>query len=120
MDLLIRLIEFLIFVFLQSLFINGWNESFKGGCVKNIDGTTRCDGMIFYKLKPSFFEKHKGKWWTLPLWGCVKCESSVIGCLTFFSFVLPVYGFEWVEIPIFVCDVFILVPLNWFVNKKFL
>jgi hypothetical protein len=74
--------------------------------------------MIFYMIAPAFFERVKHKNWIKPLWGCIKCESSVIGGITFWSVVLPVFGFHGIEVLIFIFDVFILISLNWFVYKR--
>jgi len=117
-QLILYIISFLIFVVLQSMAINGWHTCFEGGCVDDINTGKKCSGNIFYSISPSFFEKHKGKEWTRPLWGCVKCESSVIGALTYWPIVLCIFGFYPIEILVFIFDMFILVYLNYFMYKK--
>lgn len=99
------IIAFSIFVVLQSLAINGWHECF-------------AEGNVFNKLFGSFLLKHKGKWWTMPLWGCVKCEASVMGSITFWFTVLPLFGFNFYELWGWFIDMFILVGLNWYFYKK--
>ena len=117
-EILLYVIGFVIFVILQALFINGWHESFAGGCTQDLTKGKICSGNIFYKISPSFFEKHRGNVWTLPLWGCIKCESSVIGGLTYWPIVLWIFGFHGIEILIYIFDVFILVYLNYFFYKR--
>lgn len=117
-DILLYLIGFGIFVFLQALFINGWHECFKFNCVEDMNKGRVCNGNIFYKLLPEFIEKNKNKTWAMPLFGCVKCESSVIGSITFWSAILPLFGFHPYEIIVWIFDMFILVSLNWIIYKK--
>lgn len=104
MEVLVHLVCFLIFVFLQALFINGWNECFK-------------TDMIFYPIR-KFLSKYIKEVYLKPIILCVKCESSVIGGITFWGTVLPVFGFNWFLVLVFIMDVFILVTLNWIVYKK--
>ena len=112
------LIEFLLFLVLQSLVINGIHTSFEGGCVKNINGYDICSGNIFYLISPSFFEKHRGKKWTMPLWGCVRCMASVHGTITFWLAIYLFVGFDYGEVFVWVGDVFALVFLNYYFYKK--
>lgn len=118
MDLLIKLIEFCVFIFLQGLFINGVNECCKGGCIEDMNTGKKCDGMIIWRLWPNFFERNKDKAWSRPFFSCVKCMSSVHGALTYWPAVIYLFGFNWVEIPVFVFDVFILVVVNFFIYKR--
>jgi len=118
-DVLLYLISFSFFVVLQSLAINGWHECFTGQ--KLVDGPTgKIDyqGMIGYMIAPKWIEKNKKKVWLKPIVGCIKCESSVIGGITFWGTVLPIFGFHLIEILPFIFDVFILVYLNFFFYKK--
>lgn len=118
-EVILYLVCFLIFVVLQSMAINGLHECFKGS--KLVDGVSlKVDyhGMIFYMIAPKFFEKVKHRTWVKPLWGCVKCMSSFWGAITFWSIVLPVFGFHPIEILVFVFDAFILVYLNYFFYKR--
>lgn len=117
-DVVLYLIGYLIFLLIEALAINGVYEAFKGNCWEDLKRGRLCEGNIFYKINPSFFEKHRGKSWTLPLWGCVKCQSSIIGGIIFWGAVLFLFGFHWVEIPIYVCNTFVLVTLNWIIYKK--
>jgi hypothetical protein len=117
-DDLILIIGFVILMLMQAIFINGWHELFSGRCIEDISKGRICDGNIAYKISPKFFEKHRGKAWTMPLWGCVKCESSIIGSITFWLPVLWVFGFSLVEIFIWMVDIVSLVTLNYWVYKK--
>lgn len=103
-ELVLYLVGFILFLPVQSLAINGWHECFR-------------NGNIFEKIFGAFLEKHKGKWWTMPIWGCVKCESSVIGSITFWFTVIPIFGFHSYEIWIWVVDIFCLVNLNYWFYK---
>lgn len=117
-EVVLYCISFLIFVVSQSLAINGIYECFRGGCVNDIVKGKVCSGNIFYQLSPDFFEKHKNKIWAKPLFGCLRCMSSVYGALTFWPIVIMVFGFYPIEIIVFVFDVFILVYLNMFFYKR--
>ena len=97
------LISFAIFIILQSLFINGVNESFT-------------DGNIFYSLRKRLDDILK-EWVKKPLYSCVKCQSSFYGIITFMPTVVYLYGFKWVEIPILIFDIFILVTVNFIIYK---
>lgn len=108
-----------VFIVMQSLFINGVHECFKGS--KLVDGITKkvdYQGMIFYLFAPEFFEKNKNKLWAKNLWTCVKCMSLPYGAITFFPMVIYLFGWHWEEIPFFVFDLFILVSTNWYIYKK--
>jgi len=112
------LIEFILFMVVQALFINGVNECFKGKCWEDLNTGRKCDGNIFYKLNPEWFEKAKEKWWSKPIFSCVKCQSSLYGTITFWPVVVRVYGFHWEEIFVWVVDMFCLVYLNYYIYKK--
>jgi len=100
----------ILFIIIQAWFINGVHISFKGYKQNDI-----LHGNIFYLM---FAHKWSGEeWWQKPLYSCVKCMASLWGALTFWPFVLYVYGFHWVELPIFVADVFALAFLNFFFYK---
>lgn len=115
---ILYLVGFCLFVVLQSLFINGINYSFSGGCVNEINKGKICKGNIFYMISPSFFEKCRGKWWTLPIWGCIRCQSSFWGAITFWPVVVYLFGFHWVQVGVFLFDVPILCSLNYYIYKK--
>lgn len=115
---ILYLFGFCLFVVLQSLAINGIHYSFSGGCVQEISKGKICKGNIFYMISPSFFEKHRGKWWTSNLWGCVRCMASTYSAFTFWPTVVYLFGFHWCEVFVFVFDVFILISLNYYIYKK--
>lgn len=102
--LLQYLICFLIFVFLQAMFINGVKSCFE-------------EGMILYKAK-LFFDKHLNEFWRKPIYGCIRCMSSVYGALTFFPTAIYFFGIKWEEVVVYVADVFILVFLNYYLYKR--
>lgn len=111
-------IAYLVFVYLESLAINGVVEAFKGSCVNDMNKGKICDGNIFYKISPSFFERNKGKAWTMPWFGCVKCASSGTGGVFFWGTILPIFSFHYFEIWLYILNTFILVSLNWVIYKK--
>jgi|ERR1700733_251879 len=117
-NILIGLIIFSVFTLLQSYAINGWHEAWKGQCTNDINKGRICDGSIFYKLFTKVVEKNKNKTWILPIFGCVKCESSVIGGIIYWSSIIPLIGFHLFEIPLWIANVFILVTLNWKIYKS--
>ena len=115
---ILYVVGFCLFVVLQSLAINGIFYSFQGGCVNDLNKGKVCSGNIFYKINPSFFEKHRGMWWTMNLWGCVRCMASTYSALTFWPSVVYLFGFHWCEVFVFVFDIFILTSLNYYIYKK--
>lgn len=118
-DIILYLIGFSVFVTLQALAINGVKESLTGNILKDdINKKINYQGNILYMLAPKFFEKYKYRYWSRPLFSCVRCMSSVWGGLTYWPIVLIVFGFNWSEVLIFVWDVFILVYLNYYFYKK--
>ncbi len=117
-EVLCWLISFFVFVCLQAIAINGIHECFKGSCLQDIKMGRKCNGNIFYKINPEFFEKNRGKWWANPLWGCVKCMASVYSGLTFWPVVIGIFGFELWEIGVWAIDAFCLVYLNYFFYSK--
>lgn len=117
-DITIALVGFLVFIFLQALFINGLNECFKGGVVNDMNKGKIYSGMIFYMMAPEFFQNNKHKAWAKPVYACVRCMSSVWGSITFFSAFVPVFGFHLWEIPVLIADVFILVYVTFFLYQK--
>lgn len=105
MEFLVNLIALMIFLILQSFFINGVYYSFS-------------KGNVFNRINPEFFEKHKKKIWALPLWSCIRCMSSVWGTATFWIPVIYFFGFCPIEMYVFIIDIGCLVTLNWIVFKK--
>lgn len=117
-DLVLYIIGFGIFVFLQSLAINGVHECFKGREWVDLDKGPQSSGMIFYPIARWVDKKIKSEWVKQPLFKCVKCQSSIWGALTFWPIVIWLFGFHLIEILIFIWDMFILVYLNYFFYKK--
>lgn len=96
---------FILIVFLQSLIINGLSFSFEKGMV--------------LEWWPKLVKKYiKNEFWHKPLFSCIKCMSSIFGYITFWPVVIYFYDLQWVQIPVFIADVFILVWLNFFIYKK--
>ena len=118
LNTVLGLAGFILFIFLQALFINGWHECFRGDCTQDINRGRVCGGNIFFRISPEFIHRHKDKFWARPVFGCVKCEASVMGSVTYWPTALIIFGFHPVEIPIWIGDMFILVILNWLVYKK--
>lgn len=111
-------VGFTLFIFMQAAYINGFFESCHGGCINEIKKGRVCTGNIIYKINPEWFENNKHRDWSKPFFSCVKCMSSIHGAITFWPTILYLFGFHWVEIPIYIFDVFILVTVNWFIYKK--
>ena len=105
------IVTFLIFVLLQSWFINGLHNAFKG---KIVDGVI--EGEILFKLVVYRFY-YSTAWWKPAVFTCVKCMASFWGAITFWSAVLIGYGFHWQELPLFLFDVCIISYLNYFFYK---
>lgn len=103
-EIALYLFCFSVFVVLQSLAINGIHESMSEGQVLN----------PFKK----WLSKYVSEYWMNPLGNCVRCMASVYGSITFWFLVVPIFGFYFIEILIFIFDVFILVSLNYFFYKR--
>ena len=118
-QILLYLISFGLFLVLQSLVINGIHECFRGEkLVDGISGKVDYQGMILYMIAPKIIEKYKRKFFSKNLYSCVKCMSSTYGAITFWPLVIYLFKWHWVEVPIFIFDVFSLVSLNWYIYKK--
>lgn len=115
---ILYLVGFCLFVVLQSLSINGFHYSMQGGCVNDLHKGKVCKGNALYMICPSFFESNKNKWWSAPLWSCIKCMSSFWGAVTFWPVVVYLFGFHWPEIGVFLFDIPILCSLNYYIYKK--
>jgi hypothetical protein len=102
---LLWLLSFALFVLIQGVAINGLYESFS-------------DGQIFHKMAPKFIDKNRGKWWTKPLYSCTKCMASVWGTVLFWSAVIPIFGFAYYELLVWVIDIFVLVVVNFQIYKR--
>lgn len=116
-EVVLYLVAFMFFVVLQSLVINGIYESMRGGCVDDIQKGKVCKGNILYPFR-RMLEGFISDYWMNPIGNCVKCMASLYGGITFWGTVLPIIGFHWIEIWVFILDVFILVYLNYFFYKK--
>jgi len=117
-DILLYLIGFGIFVFLQALFINGVYELMRGKCVNDLNTGLKCDGNLGYKIFGKWIEKSKDKWYSNPIYSCVKCMASLWGAITFFPTVIYLFGFHWIEIPIWAFNSIILITVNYWIFKK--
>lgn len=118
-DFLGYLIGFGILVVLQALAINGIKEALSGSAIKDdLSGKITYQGNILYMMAPKFFEKYKYRYWAKNWWTCIKCMSSTYGAATYWPIVVFVFGFYWIEVLIFVWDVFILTYLNYYFYKK--
>ena len=116
-EIVLYLIAFFIFAVLQALAINGIHESMRGSCLDDIQRGRICKGNILYPFKRKL-EEYISDYWMNPLGNCVRCMSSLYGGITFWGTVIPIFGFHWIEVWIFVLDVFILVSLNYWIYKK--
>lgn len=97
------MLDILIFVFLQGLVINGFQQSME-------------DGMILEGYK-KWLKKQKS-WIGKPGGLCIKCLSSIGGTITFWPVVLFMYGWHPVELFVWVLDMLSLVVVNFWVFKK--
>ncbi len=106
MNLFFGLLSFMVFVFLQALFINGINESM-------------VEGMVLSGVKKWVNRNIKSEFWTKPITGCVRCMASFWGgIVTFLPTAFILFGFHWWETPLFIVDVVILVSVNFIVYKR--
>ena len=112
------LIGFCLFVVLQSFYINGVFELFRGKCTNDLAKGTVCDGNLGYKVFKKFIEKNKDKVWYLPIAGCVRCMSSCHSIYTFFPLVIYLFGFHWIEIFAWAFDAVILISVNAYLYKR--
>lgn len=118
-QIVLYVISFIGFLFIQSLVINGVHESMKGGAIRDdTKGTEVYQGQIIYILFPKFFEKYKYKYWAKSLFTCVRCMASSHGAWTYWPVVIYLFGFHAEEIFVFVLDVFALSSINWWIYKK--
>lgn len=110
--------SFVLFLNLQAWFINGVHATMSGVCTNDINKGEICSGLIFFPFARWLDKKIKYDWIKKPLWKCVRCMASFWGAITFFGVVIPVFGFEYWQLAVYVVDVFILVNLNLWVYKK--
>lgn len=97
------MIDWIIFLFLQGLFINGISLSMG-------------EGMILSRYKNWLKKRHE--WIGKPFGLCVMCMSSVFGTITFWPMILYIYGFRPIELFAWVIDCFSLVSISLWVYKK--
>lgn len=70
---------------------------------------------FFYKE----YEDYKySKWIRKPIIQCIKCMASFWGGLSYWPVVLFLFGFNWLEVPVFFADMFCLTYLNWVLYLK--
>jgi hypothetical protein len=99
------LICFLLFLILEAFVINGIRECFS-------------EGNIFFKMFGSFIKKHQGKWWSYPMWYCIKCMGSTYGSLLFWVVAYPLFGISYFTLVAWILNCFSLVSLNYLVYKN--
>jgi len=116
-EVILYLVGFAIFCVLQSFFINGLFESMRGKCVNDLNKGEVCSGNILYPFK-RWISKYVSEYWMSPIADCVKCMSSLYGTITFWATTLPLFGFHFYMIWVWVCDIFILCALNYLIYKK--
>lgn len=71
--------------------------------------------LILYKIDTQYVYS---KWLRKPIIQCVKCMASFWGALTFWPIVLFLFGFNYLEIPVFFADMFSLTYISWILYKK--
>jgi hypothetical protein len=97
------MINFFLFVILQGLAINGFQQAMD-------------DGMILSGYK-SWLKKRKS--WIGKMGGlCIKCSASIGSSITFWPTALYFYGWNWFEVLVWVFDALVLISVNWLIFKK--
>lgn len=110
---------FSVFVVLQALAINGLKEALSGSALKDdLSGKITYQGNILYMIAPKFFEKYKYRYWAKPIFSCIRCMASFWGALTFWPVVILYFGFNWIELLVFIFNVCVLTTLNYLIYKK--
>lgn len=104
LNIVIGLVAFLLFAFTQSLFINGVKNSMEEGMILE----------VFAK----WAKKTLGEYWSKPVAGCIRCMASLYGAITYWPCVIIYFGVEWWQVPVFMCDVFVVVYINYFLYKR--
>ncbi len=105
LHIVLGLSGFLLLSIIQAYVINGIKEAMNEGHI------------LFWFSK--FIEKNvKSETIRKPLGKCIRCMASTGGAITYWPFVLFVFGWHWAEVPIFVANMFVLVVLNWLIFKK--
>lgn len=116
--IVVYLIGFLVMMFIQAVIINGISISFNGWDEVKPNGQVIYHGNIFYPIARWFKGRPKLEWIGKPIYSCVKCMASVWGAATFWFPVIKFFGYDSFEIYVFICDVFALVYLNFYLYKK--
>lgn len=97
------MIDFLIFVILQGLAINGFQQAMD-------------EGMILNGYK-NWLKKRKP--WVGKIGGlCIKCSASIGSIITFWPTVLHFYGWNPFEILVWLFDALALISINWIIFKR--
>lgn len=104
-DIFIFLLSFLVFVFIQGLFINGVYNCFK-------------KDMVFYPLAEYLQRVIKNEWILKPVFGCLMCMSSLWGTVSYWLSVYPLFGITKIVVLFYFFDVFILVAINQTIWKR--
>lgn len=110
------MVNFCLFILLQSLLINGVHEAMRGKCINDIKDGEKCSGNILYPFK-KWLSKYVPTYFMQPIGECVRCMSSTFGALTYFPTAIYFYGFHWEQIFVYIADVFILVTVNQIIYK---
>lgn len=97
------MLEALIFVLLQGLAINGFQQAMD-------------EGMILHPYKKWLLKRKK--WIGKPLGLCIKCSASVGSIVTFWPVALYLYGWHPFELFTWGFDAFVLISINWMIYKK--
>lgn len=97
------MIEALIFVFFQSMAMNGFSQAMD-------------EGMILNPYKK--WLQRRPKWFGYPMGICIKCLASIGGTITFWPAVLYGVGFRPIDFFAWGMDIFVLVFLNAYFYKK--
>lgn len=105
---------------MQSLAINGLHYAFKWESKKKENGEIEIVGNVLFPIAKFFGTlKHPFFIWAYkPMFSCVRCMSSFWGAVTFFPFVIWIFGFQFWQIGMYAFDVLILCTLNWLIYKK--
>jgi Fe2+ transport system protein B len=105
MEVFFILMQFLVFAFLQSLFMVGIHLAMK-------------KDEVLYPFSAWVETKLKKEWINKVLVTCVKCKASAYGVVTFFPAVIWAYGFHIWELPVFLFDVAVVSVLNFYIYQK--
>lgn len=117
-NIFIGILSFSLFMILQAIVINGVYECFQGKEWVDLNKGAVWSGNIFYPIA-RFLKTHiKNQTVLRPVFLCVKCMASFWGAATFWPAVILLFGFNWIEVLVFIFDCFALVYLNYYFFKK--